>query len=124
MKRAATANRQLVRSLAAGLLVVLCAVSTLAPAAQALDLQRGPREGKQLEPPRKLEPPRRESAAPRAGMSKDSVIELVQSRYKARVIRADQKRTKDGRLYYDIRLLSDEGRVLNIKVDAESGKTL
>jgi len=118
MTRAATANRRLPRRLAAGLLVALCAVVTVAPAAQALELQRGARNGK------KLEPPGRESAQPRAGLSVDRVIEQVESRYKARAVRVENKRTKDGRAYYEIRLLSDEGRVWTIKVDAESGKTL
>lgn len=117
MKRAATANRH-PRRLAAGVLVALCAALALQPVAGALELQRGARDGK------KLEPPGRESAAPRAGMSKDRVIKQVESRYKARVVRAEEKRTKDGRLYYEIRLLSEDGLVINIKVDAESGKTL
>jgi uncharacterized membrane protein YkoI len=122
MKRADTANRRTSSRLATGVLVALCATLAVHPVAQAMELQlqRGSGKDKKLEPP-----PKREAAAPRAGLSVDRLIKQVESRYKARVVNVGkEKRTKDGRSYYEMRLLSEENRVWNIKVDAESGKTL
>jgi uncharacterized membrane protein YkoI len=51
------------------------------------------------------------------------VIEQIQRRYKAQVI--DVKETKSGeRLIYVLRLLSRDGNVKNVRVDAESGKEI
>ena len=55
-----------------------------------------------------------------AGISMDQAIENAQRRYKARVVRADVSES-DGRRVYILRLLSEEGRVWTIKVDAETG---
>jgi uncharacterized membrane protein YkoI len=117
MKRADTANRNPGR-LAAGVLAALCVALAVSPAVQALELQRGSKSDRRLEPPRIV------SASPRAGLSKDRLIKQVENQYKARVVRAEEKRTKDGRVYYEMRLLSEDGFVRDIKVDAESGKTL
>lgn len=122
MKRAATADRRTTSRLAAGVLVALCATLAVQPVAQAMELQlqRSSGKDKKLEPP-----PKREAAAPRPGLSVDRLIKQVQTQHKARVINVGkEKRTKDGRSYYEMRLLSEEGRVWTIKVDAESGKTL
>lgn len=55
-----------------------------------------------------------------AGVSLDQVISQVEKRYKARVVRADQQHV-GGRLVYVLRLLSDDGRVSTVRVDAETG---
>jgi uncharacterized membrane protein YkoI len=63
----------------------------------------------------------REPARSTKRVSIDRVIEQVEKRHKARVVRAEQKE-KDGRAIYELKLLSDDGRVWTVKVDAETGK--
>lgn len=64
-------------------------------------------------------------ASPKAqsGISKDQAIEEAQRRYKARVVRAEVSEA-NGRRVYVLRLLSDEGRVWTVRVDAETGGEL
>ena len=50
----------------------------------------------------------------------DQAIENAERRYKARVVRAEVSES-NGRRVYVLRLLSEEGRVWTIKVDAETG---
>jgi uncharacterized membrane protein YkoI len=65
----------------------------------------------------------REAPRPAQRASIDRVIEQIQRRYKAQVI--DVKETKSGeRLIYVLRLLSRDGNVKNVRVDAESGKEI
>jgi uncharacterized membrane protein YkoI len=54
------------------------------------------------------------------GISKDQAIEIAQHRYKARVVRAETSES-DGRRFYVLRLLSDEGRVWTVRIDAQTG---
>jgi hypothetical protein len=61
------------------------------------------------EPPRML-----------AGISMDQAIEMAERRYHARVVRASATEV-NGRRVYVLRLLSEEGRVWTIRVDAETG---
>ena len=61
------------------------------------------------EPPRML-----------AGISLDQAIESAERRYRARVVRADEV-NQQGRRVYVLRLLSEEGRVWTVRVDAETG---
>jgi uncharacterized membrane protein YkoI len=60
------------------------------------------------------EPPRS------AGISKDQAIEMAQRRYKARVVRAEAA-DSGGRRVYVLRMLSDEGRVWTVRIDALTG---
>ena len=62
---------------------------------------------------------------PRAqsGLSKDQAIEVAERRYKARVVRAEVSET-NGRRVYVLRLLSEEGRVWTVRIDAETGGEL
>jgi uncharacterized membrane protein YkoI len=60
------------------------------------------------------EPPRS------SGISKDQAIEMAQRRYKARVVRADSS-DNGGRRVYVLRMLSDEGRVWTVRIDAQTG---
>jgi uncharacterized membrane protein YkoI len=54
------------------------------------------------------------------GISMDRAIEMVERQYRARVVRADVSE-KNGRRVYVLRLLSEEGRVWTVRVDAQSG---
>ena len=60
------------------------------------------------------EPPRS------SGISKDQAIEMAQRRYKARVVRAEAS-DSGGRRIYVLRMLSDEGRVWTVRIDAQTG---
>ena len=61
---------------------------------------------------------------PRAtGISKDQAIEIAQRRYKARVVRAEAT-DSGGRRVYVLRMLSDEGRVWTVRMDAQTGGEL
>jgi uncharacterized membrane protein YkoI len=55
-----------------------------------------------------------------AGVSKDQAIEMAQRRYKARVVRAEAS-DSGGRRVYVLRMLSDEGRVWTVRIDALTG---
>jgi uncharacterized membrane protein YkoI len=55
-----------------------------------------------------------------AGISKDQAIEIAQRRYKARVVRAESA-DSGGRRAYVLRMLSDQGRVWTIRMDAQTG---
>jgi uncharacterized membrane protein YkoI len=50
----------------------------------------------------------------------DQAIEIAERRYRARVVRAEPKE-QQGRRVYVLRLLSEEGRVWTVRVDAQTG---
>ncbi len=53
-------------------------------------------------------------------ISLDQAVQMAQARYGARVVRADTERSGD-RVYYRLRLLSPDGRVFSVRVDAQTG---
>jgi uncharacterized membrane protein YkoI len=55
-------------------------------------------------------------------LSLDQAIELVERRFRARVVRAGVDESSGQRLYV-LRLLSEEGRVWTVRVDAQTGAT-
>ena len=55
------------------------------------------------------------------GMSLDRAVELVQRRYDAKVVRAEETRDGDD-VVYRIRLLSADGRVFTVRVNARTGQ--
>lgn len=54
-------------------------------------------------------------------VSLDDAVSQAERRYKARAVRAEEKRSGD-RIEYRIRLLGDDGRVFEIRVDAATGR--
>lgn len=54
------------------------------------------------------------------GLSLDQAVQMAQARYHARVVRADTERSGE-RVYYRLRLLSADGRVFSVRVDAQTG---
>jgi len=58
--------------------------------------------------------------APRQGISLDRAVAMAEQVYKARVVRTSTGEA-DGRRVYVLRLLSDQGRVWTVRVDAETG---
>ena len=63
---------------------------------------------------------RREYNIQPSGMSLDQAVEMAQRRYRAKAVRAETVRNGDKRVHR-IRLLSADGKVWNVSVDAESG---
>ena len=54
-------------------------------------------------------------------ISLDEAVARAERRYQARAVRAEEKRRGD-RIEYRIRLLADDGRVFEVRVDAASGR--
>jgi uncharacterized membrane protein YkoI len=57
------------------------------------------------------------------GVSLDAVVRQMEQRFNARVVRAETREEK-GRTVYVLRLLSEDGKVWTVKVDADSGAVL
>lgn len=56
-----------------------------------------------------------------AGLTLDEAVAKVEKQFGARAVRAEESRD-DGRVVYRIRLLSDDGRVFDVTVDAATGQ--
>lgn len=85
------------------------AVSLLAPVALA-------------SPSRGMGPPMTMQGKPRAaGISLDEAVARVEQRFRARAVKAREHR-EGGRVVYRIRLLSQDGRVFEVSVDAATGQ--
>jgi uncharacterized membrane protein YkoI len=54
-------------------------------------------------------------------ISLDEAVAQAERRYKARAVRAEEKRHGD-RIEYHIRLLGEDGRVFEVRIDAGSGR--
>jgi uncharacterized membrane protein YkoI len=63
---------------------------------------------------------RREAPGRCPGFSLDEAIESIERRNKARVVKANVIQD-GGRCVYELRLLSDEGRVWTVRVDSRTG---
>ena len=50
-----------------------------------------------------------------------AAVQKAEQRYKARAVKAEERR-EDGRRVYRIRLLSEDGRVFDVTVDAATGR--
>jgi len=63
-----------------------------------------------------------ERAGTRAeGLTLEQAVEQAEKRYKARAVKAEERSQGDRRVYR-IRLLSEDGRVFEITVDAATGR--
>jgi len=68
---------------------------------------------------------RQQSPAPEImgdGISLDEAVRRAEAQYRARVVRTDVQ-DEDGRKVYVLKLLSDDGRVINVRIDAATGRT-
>jgi uncharacterized membrane protein YkoI len=63
----------------------------------------------------------RDQAEQSGGMSLDEAVRMVESRYRARAVKAETVNS-GGRRVHEIRLLNAEGRVWKVRVDAETGQ--
>ena len=58
----------------------------------------------------------------RDGISLDEAVRRAEAQYNAKVVRTDVQ-DEDGRKVYVLKLLSDDGRVINVRIDAATGRT-
>lgn len=96
------------------------------PVQRQPDVSRQPESPpRQTPPPRLREPQRVPEAPPRAVavLSLDQAVSMAERRYSARVVRTDVDEQR-GRRIYVLRLLSEEGRVWTVRVDAATGSML
>ena len=56
------------------------------------------------------------------GISLDEAVARAERQYRARVVRTDVQ-DEDGRKVYVLKLLSEDGRVFTVRVDAPSGRS-
>ena len=77
--------------------------------------------GQNLVDPRNRERNEDRSNQP-ARISLDEAVRMVESRYRARAVKADPV-NNGGRIVYEIRLLNAEGKVWKVRVDAETGRS-
>jgi hypothetical protein len=61
-------------------------------------------------------------AAPHDGISLDEAVSRAERQYHARVVRTDVQ-DEDGRKVYVLKLLSEDGRVFTVRIDAQSGRS-
>jgi len=60
-------------------------------------------------------------ATARDGISLDEAVSRAEAQYHARVVRTDVQ-DEDGRKVYVLKLLSDDGRVFTVRIDAATGR--
>jgi uncharacterized membrane protein YkoI len=61
------------------------------------------------------------SAFASGGISLDQAVQMAQARFHARVVRAETA-NEGNRVVYLLRLLSADGRVFSVRVDAQTGQ--
>jgi uncharacterized membrane protein YkoI len=87
-------------------LALICCLTAAMPQVGAQELiDRRPRDEYRIEP---------------SGVSLDQAVEMAQRRYRAKAVRAETVLSGERRVH-QIRLLSSEGKVWTVRVDAESG---
>jgi len=105
----------------AGVLGLLQLAATLAIAGPE-DLRRIPGWRAAGAPPGMFERPRSGAFADAGGIPRDRLIDMVQRRFNARVVRVNLVEA-GGRRVYEMRLMSEQ-RVWNVRVDADTGQVL
>jgi len=104
------------RKLRQGLVPAALAVIAFAPVSQAHST-----------PPRQASggtnavEPTQVFAAFQDGISLDEAVSRAEQRYRARVVRTDVQ-DEDGRKVYVLKLLSEDGRVFTVRIDAATGR--
>lgn len=61
-------------------------------------------------------------ASVRDGISLDEAVSRAERQYRARVVRTDVQ-DEDGRKVYVLKLLSEDGRVFTVRIDAATGRS-
>ena len=57
----------------------------------------------------------------RDGVSLDEAVSRAEAQYRARVVRTEVQ-DEDGRKVYVLKLLSEDGRVFTVRIDAATGR--
>jgi uncharacterized membrane protein YkoI len=65
---------------------------------------------------------REERSNQSGGMSLDEAVRMVESRYRARAVKAETV-NNGGKRVHEIRLLNADGKVWKVRVDAETGRS-
>jgi hypothetical protein len=65
--------------------------------------------------------PARPAEVARDGISLDEAVKRAEAQYHARVVRTDVQ-DEDGRTVYVLKLLSEDGRVITVRIDAATGR--
>jgi hypothetical protein len=98
-----------------GLLPITLVLIGFAPFAQAYSMPGqvlgGAAAREQVRPP----------AVMRDGISLDEAVRRAEQQYRARVVRTDVQ-DEDGRKVYVLKLLSEDGRVITVRIDAATGR--
>ena len=97
-----------------GLLPAVLVVAAFAPGAQAHSMPGPAYAGSTVEPARVI-------AEPRDGISLNEAVSRAEAQYHARVVRTEVV-DEDGRKVYVLKLLSENGRVFTVRIDANSGR--
>jgi hypothetical protein len=97
-----------------GLLPAVLAVAVFAPGAHAHSMPGRVYSGSTLEPARTI-------AEPLDGISLNEAVSRAEAQYHARVVRTEVV-DEDGRKVYVLKLLSENGRVFTVRIDANSGR--
>jgi hypothetical protein len=103
------------RTLRKGLLPVTLFLIGFAPFSQAYSMQGPVLSGSAT---------REHAAAPviqKDGISLDEAVRRAEQQYNARVVRTDVQ-DEDGRKVYVLKLLSEDGRVITVRIDAATGR--
>jgi peptidase YpeB-like protein len=97
------------------LLPVALIVAAVAPYAQARVLPGYPAGGSNVEEQPVV------VGVYRDGISLDEAVRRAEAQYNAKVVRTDVQ-DEDGRKVYVLKLLSEDGRVITVRVDAATGR--
>jgi hypothetical protein len=106
--------RPVMKKLRHGLLPALLFAAVFAPGAQAHGMPGPEYPGATVQPERVI-------AEARDGISLNEAVSRAEAQYNARVVRTDVV-DEDGRKVYVLKLLSENGRVFTVRVDANSGR--
>jgi len=98
-----------------GLLPIALLVASFAPFAQAQGLPGVLAAGSNVEEHTDV------VAVYRDGISLDEAVRRAEAQYHAKVVRTDVQ-DEDGRKVYVLKLLSEDGRVITVRVDAATGR--
>jgi hypothetical protein len=104
------------KKLRQGLLPVTLLLIGVAPFSQARNMPGSMPNGSATHEPA------RTSAVFGDGISLDEAVRRAEAQYHARVVRTDVQ-DEDGRKVYVLKLLSEDGRVINVRIDAATGRT-
>jgi hypothetical protein len=108
--------RPVMKKLRNGLLPAVLVLAAFAPGTQARGLP-GPAYGGAA-----VQEPKKDGAVCRDGISLDEAVSRAEAQYHARVVRTEVV-DEDGRKVYVLKLLSDNGRVFTVRIDANSGRS-